>query len=418
MTKQEVLSSDPAAYTAAENMLKDRLKTMGNDANWYCNSFNPYPMVISPKELLHQNRLQACLHRAIRAIVDHYQLDERLRRLLSVPESVDFLLEEVQQKEYDIGSYRPDFLYDTTGSIKICEINARFPLNGYFISHYLGQCVPKLSYIPASLRPIQELDDIPDTFMNRFKPESSIAVIKGREKGWDIHFFTHELAAHNFTFREYAPEESHLAGESDGYVLELHQDELANRLETIKDTANSRPGFNDIRTIFLVHDKRLLAVFHDQSIMADYVSEDDRLMLKDNVAESYVLSCAPDMVHQARSNRAEWVIKPNLLGKGEGMLIGANMPQESWERALDDPTHSDFVLQRFVEQRKFPILLRVNDRVSEARLNVVGTLLCFDDHFLGTGIYRASQNDIVNVAGGGAILFPMLTDEEHTEKIG
>jgi len=42
-------------------------------------------------------------------------------------------------------------------------------------------------------------------------------------------------------------------------------------------------------------------------------------------------------------------------------------------------------------------------------VNVVGTMLCFDDIFFGPGIYRASPGDIVNVAGGGTVLFPVLS---------
>ncbi len=414
MTKQAVLNSDPAAYTAAENMLKNELKTMGNNANWYCNSFNPYPIAISPQDFHHHQLLQSCLHRAITAVVANYAADERLQRLLSVPEPVASRLEQLQS-EYKIGSYRPDFVHDTNCSIKICEINARFPTNGYYISHYLGQCIPRLTYIPSSVQPLQGMGSIPDTLLSRFKPGSNISILKGREKGWDIHFFKRELAMRGYSIKELAPEGSHMTGAHDGYVLELHQDELTNRLDVISRMTDSTPGFNDLRTIFLVHDKRLLAVFHDESIMKDYVSEDDIITLKDNVAESHVISCAPNFVKSARANKQEWVLKPNLLGKGEGMVIGVNVTQTEWERALDNPSHSEFILQRFVEQRKWSIMLRINDCVSEALLNVVGTLLCFDEHFLGTGIYRASQDDIVNVAGGGAILFPMLSDEQHTK---
>lgn len=55
-----------------------------------------------------------------------------------------------------------------------------------------------------------------------------------------------------------------------------------------------------------------------------------------------------------------------------------------------------------------PIYLETKDSLELKPINVVGTLLCFNDTFLGPGIYRGAAEAVVNVAGGGTILTPAL----------
>jgi hypothetical protein len=41
-------------------------------------------------------------------------------------------------------------------------------------------------------------------------------------------------------------------------------------------------------------------------------------------------------------------------------------------------------------------------------MKVVGVLPALDDHAFGPGLYRAADDDVVNVARGGIILAPAL----------
>ena len=75
-------------------------------------------------------------------------------------------------------------------------------------------------------------------------------------------------------------------------------------------------------------------------------------------------------------------------------------------RWLARPPH--YVLQPYVEQRQYDILTDVGGPVQQVPMRVVGLLPAFEERFLGPGIYRASQADIVSVSGGGTILAPVV----------
>jgi hypothetical protein len=409
----QLLTQDQNSYAHAEEALLRALRKQGADCTWYCDSFNPYPFVIPQSEFAHQKRLQQILFLAINRIVRAYSSDHRLQQLIALPEPAFRLISSLDLETYKIGSYRPDFLHDTAGGTKICEINARFPTNGYFISHYLNESISELDYLSNGIQSIDQLSDVPETFLQRFKPGNKIAILKRREVDWDIRFLKYELTSRGYSFEVLSGAHTKNAVKADGVVIELHQDELLCEevYSVIEQVGIQKPHFNDLRTIWIAHDKRLLAVFHDDEIMADYLNEEDKSFLQSNVMETHVIGLSPEIVDVALKNRGDWVLKPNLFGKGVGMVFGYSSSIEEWAQLLREPQHQEYVLQRFVNQRKFPIRMSTNEVVSIQQLNVVGTLLCFDDSFLGPGIYRASKEDIVNVAGGGTILFPMLNTD-------
>lgn len=406
----QTLSSDSFVKSAEE--LNQLLSQVGNDATWYCSSFNPFPLVLSQSEYDTHATIQQALCSAIEAVVGNYLKDARLHQMIPLSHDALELIEALDRTPYLIGSYRPDFLHDHNGGIKVCEINARFPCNGYFITHYLYRAFGRRKSIPPDLHQIDGLQDVPSKFMQRFQRDDRIAIVKGREKGWDVRFFLHELCEAGFACDLISPADLTADNAHDALMLELHQDELLepNLRATLKPKLGIQRLLNDLRTILLAHDKRFLALLHASEIIKDYVDSKTKDFLQEHVVPTYIIGRSPEKAEEALRNPDQWVLKPNLLGKGEGMLIGTHTPRDIWKTSLRNPDNSEFVLQRFIEQRKFSIRMLVEKNVETVNLNVVGTLLCFDDTFLGTGIYRASQKDIVNVAGGGAILFPMLSE--------
>jgi len=99
---------------------------------------------------------------------------------------------------------------------------------------------------------------------------------------------------------------------------------------------------------------------------------------------------------EALANQNDWVIKPNSGGRGVDVLIGGETPREKWEARLRDHAADD-TLQRFVKQRRFPILHLADDELRETEMNVVGLLPCFEDHVFGPGIFRAGTGSVINV---------------------
>jgi len=397
-------------WRLCSQLLNHQLALQGNNPGWYCQSFNPYPFGVDADHLRLQHNLQRELHAVIKIIVRNYFIDKRLQQLISLSKPATSLLKFIESREpqYAVGSYRPDFLHALDDHIQICEINARFPLNAYLISYYLNQAVGQLSAMHSNfLQGPAALDQILNRLLCRFAPGAKVCLWKGRERGWDIHFFNYELKRLGF---EIVP----VNGKPDGLVMELNQDEILsdsnhNRLVELIETVPQRFWLNDLRTIFLVHDKRFLALFQRHDILRDYLCEAQIKLLARHVVPTFVLGRSPQQREQALSNPGAWLLKPNLLGKGEGILFGGNMSAAAWRAALTSTSHEHYVLQSVVQQKRFSLMQPQNGSPAIIGMHVVGTLLCLDDYFFGPGIYRASCGDIVNVAGGGTILFPVLS---------
>lgn len=408
-------------YDADHQMFIDLLAEQGNDATWYTHAFNPYPLELSRFDQDEQSQLHKVLFRAINQIVTNYFADERIQSTLSLPKDLLSVLRLAIEHPYRIGSFRPDFLHSQKGGIAICEINARFPTNAFFISHYINNIVDKLKYLNPDCAPLSGLSQIPQHFLRGHGAGTRCSIVKGREKGWDIHFFKYELeraglAVHWQDFTRLQALDGKFYSDKeliDYLVLELHQDELLQwSTSMLCALAASLECLNDLRTIFLVHDKRFLAVLGNQEIMRDYLCAEEVLFLSEHVVPTCSVSVAvltnSDLVEESLANQQDWVLKPNLLGKGEGVVFGKNLDFKTWRRTIHEYRESDYVLQRYIPQAQYS-LINASGGVASDNLNVVGTLLCFDDVFFGPGIYRASAGDIVNVAGGGTVLFPVQT---------
>jgi glutathionylspermidine synthase len=421
----DVKKSPGQQFSEDKGLFRKQLTTQGNNIPYPTEAFNPYPFGICVSEFQIQSRLQRIVRKAIQQVVKHYGSDRRIQKLISLSETVLSLLQALDKSSYLLGSFRPDFLYALDGTIKICEINARFPTNGYWISHYLNNIIPSLPYLPLGLNAIEDLEKIPRVFCSRFKTGDRVGILKGCERGWDIYSLHFELNQAGYPCRIVSPEEIQVKGnwlgDSQGIfqnlVLELHQHELLQTafLSNLGLAIAPTICFNDLRTIFIVHDKRFLAVLSSETIMKDYLIPEEVTLLHQSIVPTYVMSQSPEIVEAALAEPKNWIIKPNLFGKGEGILIGRFCPRSQWIKNINQYKKSDYILQKYVAQKKFNILTCVRGEVINMPMYVVGMLLGFDEVFLGTGIYRSSPQEIVNVASGGTILFPTIQGEKYAK---
>jgi hypothetical protein len=136
------------------------------------------------------------------------------------------------------------------------------------------------------------------------------------------------------------------------FAIECSQAELLAMDRDILTKIISYPHLNDIRTIFLAHDKRMLSVLTSPDIMSDYLAASDVRLLMDCIVPTYVCGVHADIVAAAKLHRSDWLIKPNGGGKGIGIVFGRDsVSDESWSEILDNPLNSQFVLQRVVLQQ-------------------------------------------------------------------
>ena len=201
--------------------------------------------------------------------------------------------------------------------------------------------------------------------------------------------------------------------EVDQFILELHQDELLSiPIDLVEHMIENCTILNDLRTIFIAHDKRFLTILNDDEILSDYICQKTHQTIKNHRIKSIIPKKLLEnkiLYSDVIRNKKNWLLKPCLLGKGEGIIFGKNVSSIEWKQLVDSSMSSqDFIIQSYVKQEKFEILSKSNEILSIENYNIVGTILCFNDLFLGPGIFRGSQTDLISLNQGGFILYPVM----------
>ena len=135
---------------------------------------------------------------------------------------------------------------------------------------------------------------------------------------------------------------------------------------------------------------------------ADYISPKHHELIKSHRIRSVT---SKEVIENRRlkeeisENRGKWLLKPCLLGKGEGIRFGKDVASgEEWSNLIEKAA-SNYIFQEYIYQHKF-------DFTNRPGLNLIGTMLCLNDKFLGLGIYRAGREDLISLSKGGFFAFP------------
>lgn len=375
----------------------------------------PGAVIYTRAEVEALRALQVAIHAGITAIVEARLDVPALRACLSMEPPVEDILRALHGRPYATGTLRPDVLCDADGVFRVCEINARFSANGYPMSDVMDRAAEVARrWVPAG--PVRR----PWPAGSWFVADETF-IVRGREPGLDVHMIP-GLHTGRRRCRMVSPDALELRGgrlSIDGVALdrpevrlclELHQDELldlgAERLLALH--AHTR-YFNDLRTVFIAHDKRTLSVLCDPDAMRPLVGAERAALLARHIVPTYPLATRPDVRAQALGDRGPWVLKANKLGKGVGMVFGAECSAEAWRDALSDPERASHLLQPVVESRTFDLVR--SDGRSEA-VRVVGMLMGLDHHALGPGMPRASAGKVVSISRGW-MLIPMEAGSEN-----
>jgi len=439
---------------------------------------NPYPIGI-PLILFYQmKKVSKIIERGITAVVENYFTDRRLHEsFLRLSEHARWLLKLVESQPYKIGSWRPDILFPDECSDKfvVCEINARFPFNGFYASHAKNSAITELPHLAnVPIMPVSELEGIPEAFSGVFDSTKCIGILKSTtpDRGWDVNLFRNSMSGKRKRNKESSnnlqgdlvdiansdasvpsfldppnisrhlsetfqcdggarfvdPWDLHvgadgklydsIGGPIEQFALEISQKELLDMpRDVIRILLTECRYINDIRTILLTHDKRMLSVLTSPEVMKDYMSPSDMQVLQNYIIQTYVCGCQEhsDVILEASRHRSEWILKPNSGGKGVGIVFGRDCSDSKWREMLGDANFAQYVLQRVIKQKVFSIytgptqISGDNSSVENGfkDMLLVGLWHCFNDKFLGPGIFRASSLDhpIVNVAGGNGLIF-------------
>lgn len=353
------------------------------------------------------NQLCSVLNKACTSIVLNYFEDERIRKYYQLDDDLETLLKKSNNVAYNQGFYRPDFLYDKNDQPKICEIGARYPLNGWMISYYL-QLIKNQASANEDKKE-NNLENLIDDLYNQFIPHQKIVLLHDDEKGTEIFYLQKELKGLEIELISAKPQDLILSNDSiyingepvSQFILEMDREELKKiRPEVLDKLISEQSYFNDIRTLILIHDKRVLAVMYDASIMKDYLSKEDYSFLQKYLIPSFVIteSSGCDIFINSEENL---ILKLNSGGRGIGAYVKKDCTTREWEKIIRE-NWNKYLIQHFVDQQEF------TDIENNRQIHLVGMLLCKGDKNYGSGLFRGSDETVVNVHQGRALIYPIL----------
>lgn len=393
----------------SDQELWDRVfgKYLGKDPIISRNAFAGSAVMLTPGYQHDMKRLCSVLNKACRAIVLNYFEDDRIRRYYQLDQALEDVLKKASGKPYHTGFYRPDLLYDLTGQAKICEIGARYPFNGWMLSYYLELMDRETDGRgrEAGAKDV-DLADLMDDLYGKLAPAGRIALVHEDEKGTEIFYLQEELARRGLELLSVNPRDLKLEKGvvcSEGlaflqFILEMDREELRKIDPEVMDKLIEQGAcYNDIRTLILVHDKRILAVMYDPEIMGTYLNEEEYLFLRDYLIPSFVITDPKDCDDFIYTEQ-NLIMKLNSGGRGIGAYIKKECNADEWA-GLVRTYWKQYLIQRFVEQKLF------DDAENDRRIHLVGMLLCNDERTYGHGLFRGSDETVVNVHQGRALIY-------------
>ena len=173
--------------------------------------------------------------------------------------------------------------------------------------------------------------------------------------------------------------------------------------------------FNDLRSVFLVHDKRMLGlVLQELDSLVDgqqLFSSADAEFLRQHIVPTIIPGSREmeALLYFSRHSphiRDDFVLKPIRSGKGQGIVFGNDTSADEWILHLEslqqadlNPGRAQYVVQLRIEQPRFDLLLSSADEVQHNYL--VGTYIAIQGRYCGLGFWRSSPHRITALSHGG-----------------
>ncbi|TGO83537.1 hypothetical protein BPOR_0630g00060 [Botrytis porri] len=472
-------NSEETVHVQEQEKFEDSLLQRCPAYLWPGNSYQkacPRPILIEKKHQKQLEDLHEALTISITDIVERWWTDQdaRFSDRMPLERKEENLLRwmEAQIMENKLpmyrecrGSWRPDFLVedvlDNNGmaveNYRITEINARFSFNGFILTAIACEGLQDMGIGKNGLRCATDPTKILDGITSLFQTGVPLHLLKGKEAGMDINMLLHVVQQRfGFKPRIITPAQLRLfpLAHGSGYKLcclvgknekssplawrtdvgevveeiyqvglELHQSELL-LLEPEMLRQISLRCFNDFRSIFLTHDKRMLGILKQELtslVSRCVITRTQAQILDQGIADTYLpgskelerLFC---LAQQFPALRNEFILKPIRSGKGAGIVFGDEFTAEDWISALQLQRSAQIisrvtcVVQRRITPRLYSLVL--NSSGVRVQYPLIGTFFVVHGRLLGLGGWRSSPDKICAVSHGGAWVCSVISRNE------
>ena len=352
-------------------------------------------------------RIQQLFHRCVRHLAEHY---DRYLGLMPVSDRVADILALSRSKPYRPGTYRTDFIVDETNQIRLIETTCRFAMNGYFTSgFFIHDLADRYLAGRPEIRKIDAYTPFYDRFMEYFRPFDHVCLLKGADDRNDTKFVIPVFEKAGFPVRVIpAADVPARTTEFRGAAVlgELSHDEICALPTETVEAIVAADSMNDLRTVFLIHDKRFFALLTHAAFLNNALAPAEIEEIRPFLIPTYAKALDPEIWRQARADKDRWILKPFNVGKSIDVFAGPLTDAAEWQALFDTGRADRMVLQEYVPQRRF----RGTIGGQAYRDYAAGTLLFFEEGYFGPGLFRASSYPVTNKVDDRKIA-PLVTPD-------
>ncbi|KAF4459727.1 hypothetical protein FALBO_13512 [Fusarium albosuccineum] len=407
-------------------------------ANGLFGRLSPHAIAISDSKLSQLERLHVLLGRAVIDLVNRWFTDEAANLPARMPlnPAEELLLRWVASSgkipEYSqhAGCWRTDILFGRSSdglsddAPQVCEINGRLPLNGILAVGHHASGVSRFGAGKNGFQSISSLEESRKRLMDFFDKSKPLFCIRDKWPGVDSAVFLPAWTViTNQPTRIVRPVDLELRPDDSSpmaYALwdrssnvlisqwfaEMMQDEWAGLDPAVARHLALTP-LNDLRTILLVHDKRLLGILPQElpgMVARGVLTADEADIVAAGIVETLIPGSA-ELEALLQKSAADstvkdgFVYKPCRDGSGEGVELGRNLTQDDWLARVERLAGSDAlqphqhpaVIQRLVEHKWYDFVRHEVPGVTGLevdKFHLIGSMYMFQSRIFYPGVWR------------------------------
>lgn len=371
------------------------------------------PIIISNSHHLKLSNLHKVMYKMILHFVNNF---DDYHDLMLVSKKTKKIVKSLKRIEYNIGTFRTDFVYDYNKQPKLIEITCRFALNTLFVTSIFDSLSTK--YYKKHLRKRKVINHYKGLmpYISKLSKTGDIFILKGSDKKNESKIFKgiFEKTGVKVINVDVNKIEDHICDMNNNswIISELTLDEIESININLIIKLSKLNIINDFRTSLLIHDKQFFSVLENESLQEACLTKDEINFFKFFLIPTYSRNQRLDKWLEAKKNKNDWILKHKALGKSKSIYAGIVTEQSKWDTIFENENLEEFVLQKWVPQTK------IESKILEKKYQdyITGTMLFFNDKYFGLGPFRTSSFPVTNVVDDRKAISLVLKEDIKEDK--
>lgn len=394
------------AYSAGFDRLHDQ------SVSYFLRWYHEKPMAITGERRKELKELHRILYKCISFMADNYK--RFVPQFMPLSDAEMELLAMQEKYPFRAGAYRPDYIISEDGRLLLCEITSRFFAHGIFSSYYAECAAERFMAGFPDKKNETGFEEMLRYMAERTTEKDRVSVLKSADKTGEIKLyvpFYQSFGKQVSVIEAENIEEMRGEWEKGCVISALNQKDLLSFSPDTHKALIDAGMINDLRTVLIMHDKRFMELWFEDEFTNCFLTDAETDFLRSHSIPTWLYGSHEDIWEDAYRHKDGYILKHHRLGKSEKVYGGPITDRSVWESLWEKGDIRDMILQPFIRQRTYPTVWEGKQYDDY----ICGMMLCMDDKYFESGLFRASSLPVTNV-GDDRKICPIYTDDEDLLK--